>query len=118
RLTAAETRHADVSFRAAGPAAGGRSTAVGGARVPAVHAPRPLRAQARALVGRLRSRVQLESRRPRLDRPDVAQEIWRPRAVRARALRDARGDAGRRRARLRPLDRRPAERPALAALRD
>ena len=72
---------------------------------------------ARALLGRLRSRVQ----------PQVGARGWigmtwpqalrRPRAQRARALRRARGDARRRRAGGRALDRRPAERPAAAALR-
>ena len=49
---------------------------------------------ARALVGRLRPRVQQEDGRARLDRHDVAEALRRSRAERAGALRRARGDAG------------------------
>ena len=73
--------------------------------------------RARAHVGRLRPRVLEEGGRARLDRHDVAQEVRRPRAHRARALRRARGDAGGGRAGERALGGRPPERPAAPPLR-
>ena len=72
---------------------------------------------ARALLGRLQPRLLAPHGRARLDRHDVAEEVRRPRAHRARALRGARGDAGRGRAGERALGGRPPERPAAPALR-
>ena len=56
-------------------------------------------------------------RRTRLDRHDLAEEIWRPRALVPRALRGDRGDARRQRADAAFLRRRPAERPGAAEIR-
>ena len=47
---------------------------------------------------RLRPGVQPQDGRARLDRHDLAEAVWRPRAHRVRTLRDDRGNAGRRRA--------------------
>ena len=69
------------------------------------------------LLGRLRSRVQPPARRARLDRPDLAQAVRRTGALVPRALRAARGAAGRRRAGRRALGGRAPERTAAAALR-
>src|SRR5947208_2194873 len=108
---------ADLPLRAGRAASGSGGPARAGARVPAPGARRRAAGAARTLVGRLRPRVQPQDGRARLDRDDVAQALRRPRAQRARALRRARGDAGRRRAGVGALDRRPPVRAAAPALR-
>src|ERR1700675_4546914 len=64
-----------------------------------------------------RPRVQPEGGRPRMDRHAVAEAVRRPRALGARALRRARGDARGGRARLRALGGGPPERAVAPALR-
>ena len=66
---------------------------------------------------RVQSRLQPRDGQARLDRHDLAEAIWRARAQFVRTLRGDRGNAGRRRALVRALHRRPAKRPEPAALR-
>ena len=58
-----------------------------------------------------------QGRRARLARHDLAEEIWRPRALVPRALCRDRGDARRQRADAALLRRRPPERPGAAEIR-
>ncbi|MGY3448744.1 hypothetical protein ACVILH_001086 [Bradyrhizobium sp. USDA 4353] len=110
--------HDRAAFRSDPPATRMRGVAQGGARVPR-RGDRCwyLQSLSAAARGCRCARVLAAGRRARLDRHDLAEKIWRPRAHVPGALCRDRGDARRQRAGPALLRRRPPKRAGPAALR-